>query len=63
MERDQAAVGGGPAGVRQRHVERRRLRHKLALRRHHCSPARRILQGYLLFLFKHLFNPFIRTRY
>ncbi len=48
MERDQAAVGGGPAGVRERHVERRRLRHKLALRRNHCSQARRVLQGYVL---------------
>ena len=35
MERDQAAVGRRVEGVRERHVERRRLHHQLPLRRHH----------------------------
>ncbi len=38
-------MGGWAEGVRQRHVERRRLRHQLALRRHHRPPARCLLQG------------------
>ena len=35
MERDQAAVGRRVEGIRERHVERRRLHHQLPLRRHH----------------------------
>ena len=58
MERDKAALGGGPPRVRERHVERRRLRHQLPLRRHHRPEDRRLLQGQnLLYLFKK--NPAI----
>ena len=35
LERDQAAVGRGAEGVRQRHVERRGLHHQLPLRGHY----------------------------
>ena len=53
MERDKAALGGGPPRVRERHVERRWLRHQLPLRRHHRPEDRRLLQGQnLLYLFK-----------
>ena len=45
MERNQAALGGRASRVRERHVERRRLRHKLVVRRNHRSQARRVLQG------------------
>ena len=47
MERNQAALGGWSPRVRERHVERGRLRHKLLVRRHHRPQARRILQGKL----------------
>jgi hypothetical protein len=43
MERDKATLGGRTARVRQRHVERRRLRHQLALRRHHRAQDCRLL--------------------
>ena len=43
MERDKAAVGRGPEGVRARRLEPRRLLHQLALRRHHRPQGRLIL--------------------
>ncbi len=45
MERDQAAVGRGLAGVCQWHVECDRLRDKLALRGYHRSQTGGLLQG------------------
>ena len=43
MERDQAAVGRRVEGVRERHVERRRLHHQLPLRRHHRTQSQGLL--------------------
>ena len=50
MEWDQTAVGRWVEGVRERHVERRRLHHQLPLRRHHrtsitCLLWRELLAG------------------
>lgn len=38
-------MGRRPGGVRERHVERDRLRYKLFVRSHRCAQGGRLLQG------------------
>ena len=38
-------MGRRPRGVRERHVERDRLRYKLLVRSHRCAQGGRLLQG------------------